>query len=95
MVNNKPYTLNEGQIGFAELRQAIKDKNWSVVPNLVSPKAVVATYTNGRNVSIVDGVILYKGVPVGEGISKRIFAMKEEGFAVSYTHLTLPTILLV
>lgn len=83
VVNSRPWTLAEGQIGYAELRQAIKDKNWDVVPNLVSPRKVVVSYTNGSNVTIENDVLCYKGVELCDGIATRILSMREEGFDIT------------
>lgn len=83
VVNNRPWTIAEGQAGYDDLRQAIKDKNWGAVPGLVSPKAVVVSYTNGSNVSIVNDVLCYKGVELSDGISTRILSMREEGFDIT------------
>lgn len=83
VVNNRPWTLAEGQVGYDDLRQAIRNKDWAAVPELVSPRSVVVSYTNGSNVSIVNDVLCYKGVELSDGISTRILSMREEGFDIT------------
>ena len=55
--------------------------------------AFTYVYRRGKNASSRDLVMLYakgKGIKVGFSVSKKV-----GNAAVSYTHLTLPTILLV
>ena len=48
----------------------------------------------GMSVQLFNGIPA-KGSRVGEGIQAIVIALKSRTQAVSYTHLTLPTILLV
>jgi hypothetical protein len=83
VVNNRPYTLAEGQLGYDDLRKAIKEKDWAKVPNLVSPKKVIVEYTNGGNITIQEGgVLCYKNVALNSGLTTRIMKMRKEGFDI-------------
>jgi len=82
VVANKPYTLAEGQAGYAELREAIKTRSWDQVPCLVSPKEVIISYTNGSNIKIIEGELWFKNMVLGNGVSRRILSMFEEGFDI-------------
>jgi hypothetical protein len=83
VVKNQPYTLAEGQLGYAQLREAIKNREWDLIPGLVSPKEVIVSYTNGSNIKIIDNDVWYKNTIMGDGISKRILSMFEEGFDIT------------
>lgn len=81
VVNGKPSTLSEGQMGYDKLREAIKTKNWAVIPDLVSPTKVIAKFVSGH-IQIVDGVMFHRGTEVHNSLARRIASMCQEGFDI-------------
>lgn len=94
VVANKPYTLAEGQAGYAELREAIKTRSWDQIPSLVSPKEIIISYTNGSNIKIIEGELWFKNMVLGNGISRRILSMFEEGFDIEPMSTFLENVML-
>jgi len=83
VVNNKPYTLAEDQVGYTELREAIKTQKWELIAGLVSPKEVIIAYTNGSNIKIINEELWFKNQILSNGIAKRILSMFNEGFDIT------------
>lgn len=79
MVNGAPITVREGQINFVTLREAIRNKDWDAVPDLVSPARVVEKFATGR-VTVKNGEVLLDGEVVHNAVTQRILDMVSEGF---------------
>ena len=79
MVNGTANTVREGQINFLALRDAIRNKDWDAVPDLVSPARAVEKFAAGR-VSVQNGEVLLDGEVVHNAVTGRILDMVSEGF---------------
>jgi len=81
ILDNMPYTITESNIGYVAIKKAIKDGDWKLIPDLVTPKKAIAKFVKGH-FELVDGVLYDEGVIVNNAISDRMFKMYEEGFSV-------------
>ncbi len=79
MVNGAPATVREGQINFVTLRDAIRNRDWDAVPDLVNPKAAVERFATGR-VTVQNGEVLLDGEVLHNAVTGRILDMVSEGF---------------
>lgn len=79
MVNGAPATVREGQINFVTLRDAIRNRDWLAVPDLVNPKAAVERFATGR-VTVQNGEVLLDGEVLHNAVTGRILDMVSEGF---------------
>ncbi len=79
MVNGTANTVREGQINFLALRDAIRNKDWDAIPDLVSPARAVEKFAAGR-VSVQNGEVLLDGEVVHNAVTGRILDMVSEGF---------------
>lgn len=73
--------VNKTHVNFEKIKTAIKDKNWSVVPQLIDISTTVRKYlSKNNNVKLENGVIYYKEKPLHNLITKRVLTLIEEGF---------------
>lgn len=79
MVNGESTTVREGQINYTALRDAIRNRDWDAVPQLLNPVQAVEAFGNGR-VTVVGGEVMLDDVAVHNAVSERILHMVEEGF---------------
>lgn len=82
VIDNAPYTITESNIGYTALKDAIKNEDWNLVPDLVSPKKVLEKYVNGH-FGFVNGIMYENGVQVSSALTDRMFSMYEEGFSIN------------
>ena len=82
VIDGQPHSLARGSIGFESLRDAIKNGDWHLVPDLVSPKEAIKRYSNGM-VEVVNGQVLYNGKPIHGVLVNKIVQMFEEGFDIT------------
>ena len=79
MVNGSAITVREGQVNFAALRDAIKNREWDRVPELITPARAVENFVRGR-VSVQNGEVLLDGAVLHNSVTTRILEMIEDGF---------------
>lgn len=73
---------------YAEIKQALKDKNWSVIPGLVNIKEQVQAAINASTVqgvvTIKDGQVFYNNTAVHNTLTDRIVSMAKDGFDIAH-----------
>jgi hypothetical protein len=73
---------------YAEIKQALKDKNWSVIPGLVNIKEQVQAAINASTVqgvvTIKDGQVFYNNIAVHNTLTDRIVSMAKDGFDIAH-----------
>jgi hypothetical protein len=79
MANGNSITVREGQLNYAALREAIRNREWEAVPQLLSPAKAVEAFADGR-VTVANGEVMLDGASVHNAVSERILHMVEEGF---------------
>jgi len=79
VADGKPYMVTPAHEMYNEIKLAISTNSWDEVARLCNFSAVVMEYTNG-DVSISDGVLMWRGTPIHNTLAKRIIAMRKEGF---------------
>lgn len=83
VVDGKSHTVNKDtHIGYAKILEAIKDKNWDALRDLVVPAKVFVNFGNGH-VTIDDDQIMWKGKPFHNSLATRMIEMMQEGFPVT------------
>jgi DNA-binding transcriptional regulator YiaG len=82
-VDGKPFLLNASHPTFAALVAALKARAWGRVPKLVTLARSIAHASHG-NVTVVQGVISYKGKPVEGVLMKRILQLMQHGKPVKH-----------
>lgn len=82
VVNNKPHTINDTHLSYNRIKDAIREKDWGVIPGLVSAAKALTTYTQNR-FEVIDGEFYRDGVVVHNAIATRIVAMYQDGFDVN------------
>jgi hypothetical protein len=81
VIDGQPYTIDESHINYNAVREAIKDQNWDAIPDLVNPAEAVVNYSKG-NVEIVNGLVSWRGIPMDNGLTRRMIEMFKEGFPI-------------
>jgi hypothetical protein len=79
MYNGVTHTVREGMVNYAGLREAIRNKDWDSVPNLLNPAKAVESFGDG-NIEVRDGEVYYQGEILRNGVTRRILDMVAEGF---------------
>lgn len=79
MCNGVTHTVREGMVNYAGLREAIRNKDWDSVPNLLNPAKAVESFGDG-NIEVRDGEVYYQGEILRNGVTRRILDMVAEGF---------------
>lgn len=73
--------IHKSHTNFEKIKTAIKDKNWSVIPDLIDVAKTVKKYLSKQSsVRLEDGVLFYKDKPLNNHITKRVLALLDEGF---------------
>jgi hypothetical protein len=81
VVDGESYTISEDHINYRSIIEAIKTQDWASIPDLVSPAKAVVNYANG-NVTINDGVVTWRGIPMHNSLSDRMVSMLTDGFPI-------------
>lgn len=77
-IKGKPFHLDSTHPTFNRMAKAIRDKNWKLLPKLVSVAQNLFNSTAG-NIQVKDGVIYYKGSPVDDSLARHIVDMIKDG----------------
>jgi hypothetical protein len=78
LVEGKPFAMDSTHPSFSEMKTAILDKKWELVPRLVTSAEKISRETNGE-VTVENDTVLYKGSPVDTSLTQRIIAIIREG----------------
>src|SRR4051812_2451669 len=76
--NGQPKTVNEGEAAYDAVLEAIRSRNWDVIPDLLDPKTAIYNFSDGI-FEVIDGIVHVEGKPVPNGLSKKIIGFSKEG----------------
>jgi len=79
MINGVTNTVAADHPHYAEIRTALRDKNYDEVENLISIKKSVETFVHGK-VTVEADRVLYGSLELRGSIVNRILTMRNEGF---------------
>lgn len=82
IIDNKPHNVSKSHMAYTKIRDAIKVGDWETVKANIDVKKTITTYSQG-NVTIVDGAILWNGVPMHNAMTARMTEMLREGFDIT------------
>jgi predicted transcriptional regulator len=81
IVDNKPHTITETNIGYSALKDAIREGKWELVPDLISPTKVISKFVKGH-LEFIDGVLYEGGEQIHGALADRIYDLYDDGFSV-------------
>jgi len=81
-IDNEHYVVPSTHPNFTQLKDAIKRKQWDVVPDLIDIPRAVENYSKGA-VTVVDGIVKYNGLPVHNVLTNKMLSLMNEGFDIS------------
>ena len=81
VIDNTPHTVSKTHITYNSVLDAIKTQDWPRLKEVIEPKKIVLAYGKG-NVSIQDGVLLWKGAPMHGYLAGKIVSMLQEGLPI-------------
>ncbi len=88
MIDGKMKPVDTAHKYYEEIKQALKDKEWGKIPNLVNIKESVETAINASttagSVTIKDGQIFYNDTRIHNSLTTRIVDMAKEGFDIGF-----------
>lgn len=75
--SGQPKTVTEGDSVYETVLEAIKQRNWESIPDLLDPKAAIYNFSDGK-FEVIDGIVHVEGKAVPNGLSKKIIAFSKE-----------------
>ena len=81
-IDNKGYTVNNGDDRYTEVKDAIRTSNFDVIPDLLDLKGKILEEGDGQ-LYLLNGVLKYKDEVVESLLSNRIIAMRSEGYDIT------------
>lgn len=79
MVNGATHTITDSSPNYLQLREAVKNKDWDAIPNLVNPARAIESYCKD-NITVKNGEVFYRGSPLHNAVTRRIVEMMNDGF---------------
>lgn len=76
--NGQPKTVTAGDANFETVLQAIKDRNFDIIPDLLDPKVAIYNFSDGI-FEVIDGTVHVEGKPVPDALSRKIISFSKEG----------------
>lgn len=77
--NGKTYTVKEGSPNFNNLRKALKDQNWDIVPDYLTVTGSITMWSNDKFKITEQGDVTFEGEAVPRDFGIRIKAMATAG----------------
>lgn len=77
--NNKPHTVYSNDGRFTKLKEALKGKNWDLIPEIISLPKAIALFSAGK-VQVFEGEVTYNGKPIHNSLTTRILEFVREEF---------------
>ena len=82
VIDGKSHTISKDtHIAYGKIVDALKNKDWDSLRDLVSPKQVLVNFGKG-NISIDGNKILWKGQPFHNALTARMLEMFQDGMPV-------------
>lgn len=81
MVDGNAVALDDAHVNYAQIRKLASAGRYSEIGPLVDIAGSINTFGKGE-VTVEDGVVLYRGKPTHNAVTDRILAMMEEGLSV-------------
>lgn len=81
VTDNKIHTVSKTHLTYQKVIDAIKAEDWDLLKSVIEPAKVVLDYGQG-NVTIQDGVLLWKGVEMHSYLATKIIEMLKEGLPI-------------
>jgi len=79
IIKNKPHTILSNDSRFIKLKEAIKNKAWDIVEQVVSLPSAIALFSSGK-IKVFQNEIYYDGKIVHNSVADRILEFAKEGF---------------
>lgn len=92
-LNNKSYAINDDHPHFEDIKQALRDKDYSRIEGLIDVAGSIKTYVEAvpeaEGVSVADGIITVDGYDFPPEVSAKVLRMIREGAPADpiYRHL--------
>lgn len=82
VIDNVTHTITKTHIGYAQVLDAIKARDWDKVRDVIEPKKVLQNFSKG-NLTIVDSVLHWRGKELHSTLATKMVDMLEEGFDIT------------
>lgn len=79
LVKGVTHTISSDNANYNGLIQAIRNKDWDAVPDLVTMSNSIEKFGNGI-IQIINGSVMYNGVELHNSVTTRIIQMIQQGF---------------
>ncbi len=82
VVDNTQHTITKASHpNFDKIRDAIREQNWSAIPDLIDMVRHIANYSQGY-LEVRDGDVYWDGRPFHNSLTDRLLKLMEEGFPI-------------
>ena len=78
LIDNQSHTIDKSHIAYAAIVAAIKQNEWDVVKDLISPKKLIINYGQG-NVSIKGETVYWKDCEMSNTLTNKMVSMINAG----------------
>src|SRR3954462_7161476 len=82
-IKGEPFALDSTHPTFKRLAEALRSKNWKMVPKLVNIAQSLMNDSQG-NIEVKKGVVFYKGREIKSTLTSRIIDILKSGKDVRY-----------
>tara|TARA_Y100000296_G_scaffold51057_1_gene58578 strand:- start:282 stop:1112 length:831 start_codon:yes stop_codon:yes gene_type:complete len=82
VINNKSFTVTQAHVNFEEIKDLLTSEppiEWEVVLELTDVAQTINTWAGSSDVSVIAGVVCYRGVAVHNAATQRILEGVAEG----------------
>lgn len=81
-INGVPHTIAETHGNYNVVKQALRDKDWALVSEIVEPRKAITKYSDGRVAILDDDTVTLDGKPFNNALVKRLIAMFNDGLPI-------------
>ena len=82
VIDGKSHTISKDtHIAYGKIIEALKEKDWDALRDLVSPAKAIIDFGNGY-VSIMGNDVFWKGQPFHNALTSRMIQMYQDGFPI-------------
>ena len=78
-----PYNVEVSHPRYTEILEAVREKDWDAIPDLVSIANAIKSYGFGKVIVDVEhGVVTYQGEEIADSLTNRMLRMMQDGFTI-------------
>lgn len=77
-INGVPHTITESHGNYQAVKEALRNKDWDLVADIVEPRKALKKFSDGRVDILEDDTVTFDGKPFNNALASRLVAMFNE-----------------